>query len=307
MKKQILLLTLILFTAIQMNAASSKLNLFSPDKSLNIEASVIDGILVYSVRKNEVTVIQPSHMGIKGDVDFSSGLKLKSVSKAKQYTETYQAPGEKRAHRTYTANFARIEVLNAAKQKLIVEFKAGNEGVAFRYIYKNKAVVAIKSEQTTFSFSPSTRAWLHPHADAETGWAETQPSYEEQYEYDMPVGTASPLKAGWSFPALFKTDKNWVLITEAGLTPDYVGTRLAQQSNGGEYSIGFPQKGETVRDEDPNCVISSNVCSPWRVIIVGSLATVVESQMVSDLALPADKKVDYSWVKTGVSSWSSAV
>ena len=307
MKKQIILLILFVWAAVQMNAASKKLILFSPDKSLSIEASVIEGALTYNVKKNEATVIQSSRMGIKGDVDFSNVLRLKSVSKVKQVVAAYDAPGEKRAHRSFVANVAKIELLNAANNKLIVEFKATNEGVAFRYIYKSKTAVAIKSEQTSFKFSASTRAWLHPHADAETGWAETQPSYEEQYEYDMPVGTASPLKAGWSFPALFKTDKNWVLITEAGLTPDYVGTRLAQQSPGGEYTIGFPQKGETVRDEDPNYVVSANVTSAWRVIIVGSLATVVESQMVSDLALPADKKIDYSWVKTGVSSWSWAV
>lgn len=176
--------------------------------------------------------------------------------------------------------------------------------MAFRYITKSKKTIAIKSEQTTFKFNTTTRAWLHPHANAQTGWCETQPSYEEQYEYDLPVGKPAPLKAGWSFPALFKTGNNWVLITEAGLTPEYVGTRLAQQSSNGEYSIGFPQKGESMNDNDPEFVISNRVTSPWRVIVVGSLANVVESQMVSDLALPADKKVDYSWVKPGISSWS---
>ncbi|HET7733993.1 MAG TPA: glycoside hydrolase family 97 catalytic domain-containing protein, partial [Paludibacter sp.] len=162
-------------------------------------------------------------------------------------------------------------------------------------------------EKTSFKFATSTKAWMHPHADAETGWCGSQPSYEEQYEYNIPVGTPAPLKAGWSFPALFKTEKNWVLITEAGLTPDYVGTRLAQQSPKGEYTIGFPQKGETVGDNDPIYPVSANITSPWRVIVVGSLAAVVESQLVSDLAKPADKAVDYSWVKTGISSWSWGV
>lgn len=308
MKKQFLSITLLLLAAFTINAAPNKLILKSPDGSLSIESSLNEkGSLVYKVKKNNQTIIYSSQMGIKGDVDFTSALKIKSVSKAKTQTETYNAPGEKRANRTFTANFAQIKLQNSAKQQLFVEFKATNEGVAFRYITKSKTPIAIKTELTSFKFAATTKAWLHPHADAETGWCETQPSYEEQYEYDMPVGTAAPMKAGWSFPALFKTDTNWVLITEAGLTPDYVGTRLAQQSPNGEYSIGFPQKGEMVKDTDPNYVVSANVTSPWRVIVVGSLATVVESQMVSDLALSADKKMDYSWVKTGVSSWSWAV
>nr|MBP8783073.1 glycoside hydrolase family 97 catalytic domain-containing protein [Paludibacter sp.] len=199
---------------------------------------------------------------------------------------------------------ATIKLKNKAGKTLNVDFRATNEGAAFRYSTKAPKAIAVKSEQTTFRFNASARAWLHPHADAETGWAETQPSYEEQYEYDMPVGTKAPQKAGWSFPALFKTGNNWVLITEAGLTPDFVGTRLAQESPNGEYSIGFPQKGEMVDDNDPNYVISKNPVSPWRVIVVGSLATVVESQMVSDMAPAADKKADFSWVKPGKSSWS---
>jgi len=308
MKKYFLSIFILLLSVFSIQAASKKIVVSSPDGTLSIEAGLNEkNALVYEVKKNNQTVVFPSKMGLKGDMDFCCGLKIKSVTKAKKQTETYNAPGEKRANRTFTANFAKMEVQNATGQKLTVEFKVTNEGVAFRYITRSKASIAIKSELTTFKFATSTHAWLHPHADAETGWCETQPSYEEQYMYDIPVGTSAPMKAGWSFPALFKTENNWVFITEAGLTPDYVGTRLAQQSPEGEYAIGFPQKGETVRDEDPNYVVSANVTSPWRVIVVGSLATVVESQMVSDLALPADKKVDYSWVKTGVSSWSWAV
>lgn len=308
MKKRFLTILFVICTFLISEAAPKNLILFSPDKNLRIEATLnAAGSLTYSVKKDNNLVILPSKMGINGDVDFSSGLKIKSISKPVLQTETYSSPAEKRANRTFSANYAVVELVNKANKLLKVEFKATNEGVAFRYITKSEKPLAIKSEQTTFKFATSARAWLHPHADAETGWCETQPSYEEQYEYDLPVGTAAPLKAGWSFPALFKTDANWVLITEAGLTPDYVGTRLAQQSPNGEYSIGFPQKGEMMRDEDPNYVISANITSPWRVIVVGSLATIVESQMVSDLSPAADKKADYSWVKPGISSWSWGV
>ena len=308
MKKYFLFIFFLTTATFSLQATEKKLVLKSPDGTLAIESALNEkGTLIYEVKKNNQSVIYSSQMGIKGDVDFSSELKIKSVSKAQTHTETYSAPGEKRSTRTFKANFASITLQNIAKERLVVEFKATNEGVAFRYITKSKTPVAIKSEQTTFKFGISTRAWMHPHADAETGWCETQPSYEEQYEYDMPVGTAAPFKAGWSFPALFKTDAYWILITEAGLTPDYVGTRLAQHSPKGEYAISFPQKGEMVKDNDPNYVVSTNVISPWRIIVVGSLATVVESQLVSDLALPADKNVDYSWVKTGIASWSWAV
>jgi len=160
MKKLFLSITFLLLAVCTIQAAQKKLVLKSPDGTLSIESGLNEkGSLVYEVKKNSQTVIQPSQMGIKGDVDFSSALKIKSVSKAKSQTETYNAPGEKRANRTFTANFAQIKLQNSAKKQLIVEFKATNEGVAFRYITKSKTPIAIKSEQTTFKLATSTRAW----------------------------------------------------------------------------------------------------------------------------------------------------
>ena len=52
---------------------------------------------------------------------------------------------------------------------------------------------------------------------AGTGWKGTNPSYEEHYEKDIPVGTPSPSPAGWVFPALFRTGPTWVALTEAGM------------------------------------------------------------------------------------------
>ncbi|MGC3977059.1 MAG: glycoside hydrolase family 97 N-terminal domain-containing protein [Paludibacteraceae bacterium] len=107
-----------------------------------------------------------------------------------------------------------------------------------------------------FKFDKSTRAWLHPEAVVKSGWAQTQPSYEEQYEYDIAVGTPSVYGQGWTYPALFKTENNWVLISEAGLTPDYCGTHLADKSTDGEYFCGFSTKGETFRPEDSEFPVS---------------------------------------------------
>ena len=42
--------------------------------------------------------------------------------------------------------------------------------------------------------------------------------------------------------------------------------------------------------------------SPWRTIIAGSLADIVESTLVTDLAEPS-KLDDTSWIKPGIASW----
>lgn len=306
MKRNFFSTFFLLICILSIQAETKKLILKSPNGVLSIEAGLnTKGQAYYDVKRNNMPVILQSALGMVTDQgDFNKHLKIALVSAVTKQSETYWSPAEKRANRTYTANCSALTLTNANNKKLVIEFKATNEGVAFRYLLNDKNAVAITSENTSFKFNPSTKAWMHPHGNVKEGWCGTQPSYEEQYEYEIPIGTQAPQVAGWSFPALFHIDKNWVLITEAGLTPNYVGARLAQQSPNGEYWIGFPQKGETKHPEDPAYPVSSSIVSPWRVIIVGSLSTVVESQMVTDLSPAADKNMDFSWVKPGVASWS---
>jgi len=309
MKKTLLTLVAFCLVVINLQAASKKLILTSPDGKLVIEAQLNPkGQPVYEVKKNNQPVILQSALGlVTNQGDFSSNVKISLVTPVKQLTENYNAPAEKRAIRTYTANFSSMILTNTNHQMLTIEFKVTNEGAAFRYLTQAIDSIAVKSEKTTFKFPLTAKAWMHPHANAKEGWCQTQPSYEEYYKMDIPVGTAAPELAGWSYPALFQSNGNWVLITEAGLTPDYVGTRLAQKSPNGEYRIGFPQKGETTKATDPEYPVSTNIVSPWRVMVIGSLATIVESQLVTDLSPAADESSDFRWVKTGISSWSWGV
>jgi hypothetical protein len=61
----------------------------------------------------------------------------------------------------------------------------------------------------------------------QSGWSRTQPSYEEHYVIEQPVGKPSPIGEGWSFPALFKTPDNvWVLLCDSDVNEQYCATRL---------------------------------------------------------------------------------
>ena len=84
------------------------------------------------------------------------------------------------------------------------------------------------------------------------------------------------------------------MLSEAGLTPDYVGTHLAHESTGGRYTIAFPQFGETLTAGESIEPVSKHIVTPWRTIVVGTLSGVVKSQMVSDLAQAANKSTDFS-------------
>ncbi|HEX7987484.1 MAG TPA: glycoside hydrolase family 97 N-terminal domain-containing protein [Duganella sp.] len=85
-------------------------------------------------------------------------------------------------------------------------------------------------ERTSFALPASAKAWLQPIAVAQTGWGRTNPSYEEHYQMDIPVGTAPPSPAGWVFPALFKAGDNWLAISEAGMDGSFQASRLVADS-----------------------------------------------------------------------------
>lgn len=281
----------------------------SPDGKLRVTIELSEkGTLTYTVTANNQQVLQPSQLGIvSSHGDLSHSLVVVKVGKITRVQENYTLLTGKRKDCIYRANELTFEVRNPQNQILQIIFRVSNDGVAYRYCLLGESVdtVRIEKEWSSFHFPLGSRAWLHPHADARTGWNATQPSYEENYYLDIPVGTPSPLQAGWSFPALFFTGRHWVLITETNVRENYCGSRLSAQSSDGEYFITFPQPLETTADGAPVYPTGRlPLYSPWRVIIVGSSpGSIVESTLVTDLADPAVTH-HLSFVKPGQASWS---
>jgi hypothetical protein len=141
---------------------------------------------------------------------------------------------------------------------------------------------------------------------AQTGWSNTNPSYEEHYRREIAVGTPSPLAAGWVFPALLRSGDTWVALTEAGMDGSWHASRLQADSSDGVYRIGGPMAAEVTPGGALLAQGSGEFKSPWRVIALGSLATLVESTLGTDLAAPAIA-FDKDKVVPGHASWSWAL
>ncbi len=278
----------------------------SPDKSIAVNVSLsVSGEIQYSVQKSDVNVILPSALGvmIEGH-DFTQGLKLVTTSESEGITDNYQMKNAKKSNILYQANQMVISFLNKEDKKMDVIFQLSNDGLAFRYsfpwIENNETII---KELTSFAFDQNTRAWLQPMAEPKTGFGNSQPSYEEHYLQDIPVGTVSPMKQGWVYPALFKTNDTWALITEAGLDGTYCGTRLVNDSASCKYSIGFADPREVFTGGGYLPENNKPWLTPWRIVTIGSLKTIVESTLGTDLA-PKAISMDTAFIKPGKASWS---
>ena len=280
----------------------------SPDGQLQVDVSVnADQQLIFTVQRAGQPVLLASRLGLVLEQgDFANGLKLVATSPVKAHREHYTLAAGKKSSIDYLANEQRFTVANATGQKLTLTLRASNDGLALRYTVDGAGRKQFKDELTSFAFPAEARAWLQPMSVAKTGWKRTNPSYEEHYQTDIPVGTAAPSHAGWVFPALFKSGANWVALTEAGMDGRFHASRLASDSTGGTYRIGLPEASEVNTNGHLLADINGPFTTPWRVLAIGPLKTVMESTLGTDLAAPA-VAFDKSKLKPGHASWSWAL
>ncbi len=307
----------------------------SPDQQVKVEVSTVDGGLFYQLEHGADVVVNASELGLAtnhGDL-FGNFDSLKAQDQSHTISESYELSNGKQHTVQVEANQRRFWVTTDEGKVLELIFRVSNDGAAFRYhipiqeANEGDRLWQISEEKTEFVLNENTVAWIQPMPKAQTGWSNTQPSYEELYVHGMPleqlhgfleehdneVEAAADLVAvypyvGWIFPALFKmgdqSNPKWVLLSEAGVGRNYCGTRLVQEEAGNRFQIGFPMEAERVFDGPvkPESTLPWN--TPWRLIVVGdTLATIVESTMGTDYAEPSTIS-DAEWVKPGRASWS---
>lgn len=301
---------IIIFTITFFNNAICKENysLKSPNAEISLDFWLNSaGEPLYSVSHSGSIILKKSKLGItRTDDDFSSNLTLDSVSNESVVSDNYTLLHGKRLRCSYTGNKRVFYLKNSNAKIFQIIFQVSNDGVAFRYHFPGKmdSILKIFKEVSSFHFDISAKAFLQHCPDARTGWSFSQPSYEEYYNMNIPVGTIAPNQAGWVMPALFNFGKYWICITETAVDTNYCGSRLSQFSPDGEYSIQFPQPQEG-RSGEP--VLPESVLpwyTPWRVIAVtDNITDLVESTLETDLAIPARYDVS-SWLQPGIASWS---
>jgi hypothetical protein len=293
-------------------ALAAPLSVTSPDGHVRVDVHLTkQHVPVYAVYRDGKEVLRESTLGLRIEgADLSRALAGPSASPVTRVNDHYEMAVGKKRSIDYTANERHFTFRDSKRHALDVVFRVSNDGVAFRYVVADRKMPHKKfvAETTSFAFPSGARAWMQPIAVAQTGWSNVNPSYEEHYLMDVPVGTASPSPAGWVFPALFRAGDTWVAISETGMDGSFHASRLQADSKGGEYRIGTPMAAEVFTGGGLLAETDGDLVSPWRIVALGSLATVTESTLGTDLAPAAPANVfDKSLVRPGHSSWSWAL
>jgi len=297
-------------------ASLDPVGIASPDGRMLVEVSVNDGQPGYTVSLDGKPVLGRSRLGVlRDDADFTTGLSpaanySKRVAQLSKVDDHYELLTSKRRNSVYRANRRVLELQAASGARVDIEFQVSNDGFAFRYVFPETDANThkISRELSSFNFLAGTRGWLQPIAPARSGWNESNPSYEEYYERDIPVGQPSLEGGAWVFPALFRSPvgggDTWLLVSETGLRRNYCGSRLLAARRSREYFIDFPGPLETSNGGAVTPESTLPWVTPWRLVVIGSLRSIVESTLGTDLADPPAKGFKTTASGPGKASWS---
>lgn len=304
MKKRILICGVL---AMMMASASAlEKQVASPDGKLVVTINDNNGKPTYQVSLDGKVFLENSALGLNTNIgDFTQGMTMSEVSEVKAVNDIYQIDRIKKSHVDYHANQQVMTFTKDGKKVYDIIFQVSDNDVAFRYkLYPqgDTRCLVVKQEATSYQMPKEATSFLCPQMNPMTGFARTAPSYETNYDLDVPVGTKLS-HTGYTFPCLFKNGNNgWVLLSETGTDAGYVACRLMGKADGC-YQIANPMPEEMNGQGSANPALNLPGETPWRTITVGkTLAPIVETTIPFDVVsqkYKPSKKYEY-----GKGTWS---
>lgn len=176
----------------------------------------------------------------------------------------------------------RLHCVNKGKESVyslhsggVLRIRVFNDGVAFQKVGRES--MNDKAETPVAINIPYLNHWIMNWSDGAEGF---YPKNRQMKQGDR-----------LSFPALFEFSGNvFALLTEADIHHDNAASSF--------YSLDGKTRFNIVADKNEQTAKQSS----WKVMMIGSLADVVESTLVTDVST-ASKLTDTSWIEPGVVSW----
>jgi len=172
------------------------------------------------------------------------------------------------------------------RRRLLLDVRAYNDGVAFRYRLDSAAPVRLRGERTAFmpAGDPDCLATIangsHETEFTRQHWSQLR----EGAGYDVPLVCTTP------------SGRSTYAITQADLG-GYTGASLWREGNALRVRLSaVPQRA------GPAYVSASGLSTAWRVVMLGDRnGDLIASQLIGNLNRPPQG--DFSWVKPGKAAW----
>lgn len=269
-----------------MTAMAGSVVLASPDGTTRIEVAS-DGSTLSVSRKGD-QILAPSPLGLElSDAPDFGKLRLAGV-KRETHRRTIHLTATKASSALDHYNSALISLREAggSRRTLMIEARAYNDGVAFRYRLPEGSPVALKDEKTAFRFGYDPTCLFTEYATShEKHWNSIKLSQLDPAKaYDVLAVCAS------------KSGKTHFAIAQSDLT-GYAGATL-KPADGALKLAMVPR----IDRKDVAVISPSGLKSAWRVLLTADrTGDLIESNLIGNLATQA--RGDFSWVKPGLVAW----
>lgn len=246
--------------------------LFLSLASVSVSAQTSPNGKVKAYAKDSKLRVEYKHNGVWQNV-FTADYPYIRLNDKKKVKDSYDMVLGKKSHVKVSA----VEGVYSIEGNGTLLVRVSDDGVAFRKLGRES--MNIHSETpVNVDFSSAAHSWLMQWSD----------SYEGFFPRDRAVKDGER----FGFPSLFEYRGGlFALLSEADLHKDNAASSL--------YSTGEMGKFLIVTDKNKE---NNPQQSSWKAVIIGSLADVVESTMITDLSDPC-RIEDTSWIKPGVASW----
>ncbi len=294
----ILLLLLTLVFSLSANDYSVE----SPSGRISVKVSV-EKIITYSVLLNGTEIISPSTISLKIDDGSVWGENAK-VKKAKTISVSEDIiPVVQRKYAKIENDY---EQLTLSFKGYLLQFRAYDEGAAYRWVSEKKEDYKVVSERATFNFPANHKIWFPEEESMFT-------HQEREYLYEN-LSDINADRFGSTGMLIDADNGVKVYISESDLM-DYAGMFLRGSNDNPNALIGkfsgvvLEEKQHNDRDVEPikyadyiaECDGSRNF--PWRAMLVTENdADLVQSELIYKLA-PENKLTETDWIKPGKVAW----
>lgn len=288
--QQLLALALLAGMPLSASAADS-VTLASPDQRVSAKVSIQNKELVYQLSLAGKTVLEDARLGVTVDgVDLGTDIKDLKYVAITEHKDSYHLNGDESLLNSHDK---RVTITAEREgEPLVIELRAFDGGLGFRYIIPGNAARKISGEATAWKLPAQTKVWFrtNEHGDY-SGRAENANTGS------LPVGkeVVGPL------------------LAELPGGQGYIGITEADPWNYSGLSFKF-SSADTIGAQfkyDAEWTVNGGSPTAWRVVMVGAnLNSVMQGrQLVTHLSPAPDPKLypqgaETPWIKPGRSAWS---
>jgi len=291
---------LFLFFGVHGYSQKTNFEVRSPNGEIKIAINLADKIY-YSVLAGNETVTSKNHLGLI--------LKSETLGVNPKLLKTKTGKVNENIQPVIPLKFSTVTnsynyLLLNFKGDYAVEFRAFDEGIAYRLITAKKGEIEIINEDFAVNFPSDYLLHLQPTRSFKTAYEEEY-SHTNASEWKSSAGMAT-------LPVLADSKKQCkILISESDLS-DYPAMFLKGTGSGvtgvfPKMPLDFGPDGDRslkiLKEADCIAKTSGTRSFPWRYfVITKNDAALIENTMTLKLA-PKSELKDVSWIKPGQASW----